>query len=312
MATRARQLLRHPGRSHPHPIVRDGDAIRGFVNVCRHRAHLVAQGRGRRRTLQCPYHAWTYGLDGCLRSAPRSQSEAAFPFEQLSLRAVACETAGPFVFVNPDLDAMPLALTLGPVLDRVGAAGIDFDRMRMRHHQDWHAHGNWKTSVENYLECYHCPVAHPSFSRAIDVSPDAYRLEIEGQVASQYGPARHGSDELPPGEISEAQYHLIFPNTSVDVAPGPPNVQIYAWIPDGPAGMLGIGHAFYGDDTTDAEIEQITRFNKRVNDEDVSLVNAVQLGLDSGAIPHGRLMGEAEKLIARFQRLVYDSLRGEL
>src|SRR6185295_5505723 len=83
----------------PVVIVRDEEGeLRGFVNVCRHRAHLVASGNGKRKALQCPYHAWTYGLDGCLRSAPRSDREEGFRKEDYPLLPARLETWGPFVF----------------------------------------------------------------------------------------------------------------------------------------------------------------------------------------------------------------------
>jgi choline monooxygenase len=292
----------------PVVVVRDGDTVRAHVNVCRHRAHLVAQGRGVRRSLQCPYHAWTYGLDGCLRSAPRARDEASFRFEDLSLLPVACEVAGPFVFVNPDPATAPLADTLGNVLDRVAEAGIDLATLRLRIDDRWQGPGNWKNAIENYLECYHCPVAHPSFSQAIDVSPDAYVLEAEGQVVSQYGPARHGVDLLPEGDVREAQYHLVFPNTSIDVTPGPPNLEIYSWTPAGPGSMTGTIHYFFPADVPDADVARMRAFNAEVNAEDMSLISSVQAGLDSRVVPHGRLMDRSEQLIARFQRLVYERL----
>ena len=86
----------------PVVVVRDGDEIRAFVNVCRHRGHIVAHDRGCQRTLQCPYHAWTYGLDGSLRNAPRANLEAGFDAAELGLLPVAVDTWGPLVFVNPD------------------------------------------------------------------------------------------------------------------------------------------------------------------------------------------------------------------
>ena len=83
-------------------VVRGHDgALRAFVNVCRHRGHLVAEGCGRRETLQCPYHAWTYGLDGSLRAAPRSEREPGFDLGDWALHRVRVETWGPLVFVNP-------------------------------------------------------------------------------------------------------------------------------------------------------------------------------------------------------------------
>ena len=90
----------HVGRT-PVVVTRDRDGVlRAFVNVCRHRGFALAEGEQSRETLQCPYHAWTYGLDGSLRAAPRSDEEPDFPQDELGLVPVAVDTWGPFVFAN--------------------------------------------------------------------------------------------------------------------------------------------------------------------------------------------------------------------
>ena len=91
-------------------VTRDGDgALRAFLNVCRHRGAVLTEGCGTRTTIQCHYHAWTYGLDGSLRGAPRSDREPSFDATELSLVPASVDTWGPFLFVNPDPDAVPLA-----------------------------------------------------------------------------------------------------------------------------------------------------------------------------------------------------------
>ena len=107
-ASRARTSQRRSATC-PSAVVRGSDGVlRGLVNVCRHRGHLVVEGTGCRETLQCPYHAWTYDLDGSLRRAPRAEREPGFDPTGLSLARVSVDTWGPFVFVNPDPDAAPL------------------------------------------------------------------------------------------------------------------------------------------------------------------------------------------------------------
>ncbi len=156
------------GRAGRLPVVvtraRDGE-LRAFLNVCRHRGFPVADGEGRRETLQCPYHAWTYGLDGSLRAAPRSDEEPDFRKEELGLCAVAVGTWGPFVFVNAGPDPEPLADALGSMPAQVAELGLDVDALR--HHVRWEAEvaANWKIVCENFLECYHCQVAHPRLLR---------------------------------------------------------------------------------------------------------------------------------------------------
>src|SRR5687768_16004939 len=112
-------------------LVRDReDVLRAFLNVCRHRGSIVCKGSGRRATLQCPYHGWTYGLDGRLIAAPRSDREGGIENDELGLVPLQLETWGPFVFVNPDPEAPPLADALDDVPERIAAAGIDVDALR--------------------------------------------------------------------------------------------------------------------------------------------------------------------------------------
>jgi choline monooxygenase len=112
----------------PLVVVRDRDgALRAFANVCRHRGAEVVAGSGSCTSLQCHYHAWTYGLDGRLRAAPRSEADPDFDRDELALRPAQVDTWGPFIFVNADTDAASLADTLDSLPDIVGAGGIDVD-----------------------------------------------------------------------------------------------------------------------------------------------------------------------------------------
>src|SRR6476646_5987544 len=90
----------------PVVVTRDRDGVlRAFLNVCRHRGSVLAAGAAARESLQCPYHAWTYGLDGALLAAPRSNREPGFDCEGISLRAASVGVWGPFLFANPDAEA---------------------------------------------------------------------------------------------------------------------------------------------------------------------------------------------------------------
>jgi len=284
----------------------DGE-LRGFVNVCRHRGHVVAEGTGCRATLQCPYHAWTYELDGRLRKAPRSEREPGFDASVLSLLPVSVDTWGPFVFVNPDPEADPLLDALGVLPGIVAGSGLDLDGLRFHSHVPWEQEVNWKVALENYLECYHCPVAHPGFSKVIDVDPDSYRLSVDGLVSSQVGPLRR---EAIDGDMRQSQYHFVWPNTTINISPGPQNVSIERWGPLGPHRTVEATDYFFGADIAPERIEESIEFDTQVASEDVALVNAVQRGLDSRAVEQGRLMPESELLVAAFQRRVHDVLLG--
>ena len=300
----------------PIALVRDsGGALNGFVNVCRHRGHEVVSGSGNRQTLQCPYHAWTYGLDGRLRNAPRADREPDFPKEELSLLPVQVETWGPFVFVNPDLDAGPLAAVLGELPEIVAASGVDLGTLQFCERREWMLRANWKVGIENYLECYHCPVAHPGFSAMIDVDQDAYAIGAHGWFSSQRAPVRASALDSgkevaydPHGEIAEAQYHFIWPNATINIDPGRANLSLDTWIPDGPELTLGFSDQFFGPDVPDELRREMIAFSQQVGAEDDALVASVQRGLSSGMVKQGRLMLGSEKLIHHFQGLVFRAL----
>jgi phenylpropionate dioxygenase-like ring-hydroxylating dioxygenase large terminal subunit len=300
----------------PVAVVRGSDGtLRGFVNVCRHRGHLVVSGEGCRETLQCPYHAWTYDLDGTLRKAPRSEREPGFDRAGFSLFPVSIGTWGPFVFVNPDPDAPPLEEVLGELPAIVAESGLDVGTLRFHSHHEWPVGSNWKIAMENYLECYHCPAAHPGFSKVIDVNPDTYRLQVHPTFSSQIGPVRASAlagngkaPYTPRGEVEHSQYHFLFPATTVNIAPGIANVSLERWLPDGPKRTVEVTDYYFGPDASTEEIEELMAWDTQVGEEDVSLVESVQRGLDSGTVPQGRLMVESEQLIVNFQRRVRDAL----
>ena len=293
----------------PVVIVRDEEGeLRGFVNVCRHRAHLVASGNGKRKALQCPYHAWTYGLDGCLRSAPRSDREPAFDPSQFSLIPVKVERLGPMLFANLETGSGPLTDVLGDVPVRLAEGGVDLDQLVLRRRSGWNTQANWKTGLENYLECYHCPVAHPGLSKVVDVSADAYRLEEHGMVASQYGNPRD-PDAFSDTTVTQAQYHLLFPATTFNVELGPMNLSADASLPGSdPSTSLGFADFYAPAEVGDEELGELMAFADQVGKEDEALVEGVREGLESGLVPQGRLITSSEHQIAWFQRLVYEAL----
>ena len=289
---------------------RDGE-LRAFVNVCRHRGHEVAQGCGRRETLQCPYHAWTYDLDGSLRAAPRSDREPGFDNADWGLLPVLVDTWGPLVLVNPDLDAAPLGETLGDLPAEVARRGLDPSTLEYRgRSREIVVAANWKIVVENFLECYHCPVAHKSFSRLIDVDPDAYELTTSRWTSSQCAPVRDGQGLPydPAGEIAESQFHYIWPNWTLNTLPGPAHVRVLVFQPLGAERTATFVDGLWAPGTPDEIVEEITAFGMVVGQEDTELVESVHRGLRSGTIENGRLLPGSEHLLQHFQRLVYDAL----
>ena len=163
-------------------VVRDREGrLRAYFNVCRHRgARLVTEPEGcLKGAVSCPYHAWTYSLDGRLAGTPHLWEAAGLPKEQFSLRPVAVSTWGGFVFINLEGErAAPLVETLAPLPDRLRRYPLDTLRIGAR--EEHEVACNWKILVENYLECYHCPGVHPELC---DIVP-LYRKGIVDAAGS--------------------------------------------------------------------------------------------------------------------------------
>jgi nitrite reductase/ring-hydroxylating ferredoxin subunit len=287
----------------PIVVVRDeGGAERAFVNVCRHRGSIVVDEAGSRKSLQCPYHAWTYDLDGSLRSAPRGEELG--ERSGLSLVELRLAAWGPFRFVNLDGGAPPLDEVLGEVPAMLAEGGIDVDALAFHHRVDWEVGANWKIAVENFLECYHCAVAHPGFSAVVETSPDQYRLEPGPWHLSQFGQLKDPTG----APLPEGQFHLIWPNTGINVFPGRPNLSIGPILPVAPDRTRRILDYFFAPGETEDWIAEFLEFDDQVGREDAKLVESVQRGAGSGVIPGGRLLPESEQLVAAFQARLREAL----
>ena len=284
-------------------VTRDGEGVlRAFVNVCRHRGAVLVDGCGERATIQCHYHAWTYALDGTLRSAPRAEREAGFEPAALSLLPASVGTWGPFLFVNPDAGAPPLEEHLGGLPDLL-ARDLDLDGLVYHSRVEFGADANWKIVVENFLECYHCPVAHPSFSEDVDVHPDRYLLEAHPTFGAQFATAKRTGER--------GQFHLLYPNTGINMFPGPPNLSIGPMLPAGPARTERYLDYFFGADVDEEWIRDFFAFDDQVGREDRVLVESVQRGTASGLVDRGRLLVSSEPLLAAFQGWVESQLQAD-
>lgn len=132
---------------------RDG-TIRAFSNVCLHRMSVLLEGRGRRRTISCPYHAWSYGLDGRLLAAPHMEKSPAFRRRDYRLPQLRCELWEGWIYVSLDPDIEPVAQRLRAVKEAVtGRYRFEEYREAWREERVWNA--NWKILAENFMESYH-------------------------------------------------------------------------------------------------------------------------------------------------------------
>jgi Rieske 2Fe-2S family protein len=156
----------------------DGE-LRAFANTCRHRGHelLGIGGQTTRRTVLCPYHAWTYDLDGTLRGAPGFREHTEFRPAEHGLVELPLESWHGFLFVNGSGDAPPFAEHVGALDDLVAPYRPERLVPLVSHSYDLDC--NWKVILENYHECYHCPLIHPELCQ---VSPPASgdNFELDG------------------------------------------------------------------------------------------------------------------------------------
>ena len=162
----ARGFLRRDVANASVLLVRDGDAVRAFHNVCRHRGTRLcdAETGALSGSIQCPYHGWTYGLDGRLIGAPQMDDVAGFAKDDYPLRRVCRARCGTATFSSTStIDPPPLETQLGELPDAFRPWRMS--ELRRVHRLDYTVQANWKLIVQNYNECLHCPIIHPLLNR---------------------------------------------------------------------------------------------------------------------------------------------------
>ncbi|MEO8479904.1 MAG: aromatic ring-hydroxylating dioxygenase subunit alpha [Gemmatimonadota bacterium] len=288
-------------------VVRDGEVLRGFHNICLHRAGPVAEGCGKRNTLQCRYHGWTYRLDGSLFRAPEMEGTEGFDAESMRLMPVQVATWGPLVFVNLDRDAP----SLGSVIDGIPERTAKFspDAMQYVRSKSWSVACNWKVYVDNYLEGYHLPVVHPGLHKELDY--DAYRVETHGWWSLQHAPLRQGHQPdrkyIATSDDDDAQYYWLFPNMMLNIYQG--QMQTNLVIPRGVDACEVIFEWYAVDPPVDvaADAGWTTRlqFSDEIQDEDIAICERVQQNLRSRAYDRGRYSAARENGVHHFHGLVH-------
>ena len=199
--------------------------------------------------IKCPYHGWTYALDGRLHGAPEFEGVADWDRTAVRLPEFRAEVWGPYVFVNMDPAAPPLAEVMGAIPREVADLGCPVDHLRHAYRRDYVIECNWKVYVDNYLEGYHLPAAHPSLFRELDYAQ--YRVETFRYYSSQIAPIRAAAGgEARRYEFGDsanrALYYWIFPNYMLNVYPD--NLSANIIVPLGPEKTLTIFEWFaYGD-----------------------------------------------------------------
>jgi len=291
-------------------IVRDGEVLRGFHNVCLHRAGPVASGCGRRQTMQCRYHGWTYDLAGRLVRAPGMEGAVGFAPADYQLLPVQVASWGPLVFANLDLKAPPLSHFIEDIPER--CARFEAERMRYVMSREWRIACNWKVYVDNYLEGYHVSVVHPGLHKELDV--DHYTVEPHRYYSRQYAPLRpvapHATDRryIPRAGDDEAHYYWIYPNWMLNIYQGQMQVNVVLPIDHRSTLVRFDWYARTPPAEGDAEWARLIDFSYEIQDEDVAICEAVQRNLRSRMYDRGRYSPAKENGVHHFHSLLHEAL----
>ena len=268
---------------------RDGE-IRTFYNVCQHRAHQLVSGQGQTRVVVCPYHAWTYELTGELRAGPNIKAVEGFDKSSICLTSVRTEVFLGFIFVNLDNDAKPMDEWFPNVRTELESYIPHWDTLAPLEWVEIPENCNWKVSVENYSECYHCTLNHPTFSTGV-VRPETYDIQPQGYCL------RHTTEcnsmdamtyDINSGFDKNDQYSswFLWPMFSFQVYPG--NVlNTYHWrAVDADHVVVWRGWYSVGGEENDIVRQMAVQDRETTVAEDIGLVESVQRGLKSrGYVP---------------------------
>lgn len=302
-------------------VVHDGERRRAFHNVCRHRGAEIAAQAGVATEFRCPYHAWTYGLDGVLDRVPGVR-EVPDGVRLLELRV---ETWGPFVFVCSDRRVEALGRHFEDIFEDIDSR-VDLSSVAENGTTDevsFEMEANWKVVVENSLECYHCRFAHPGLADSLDLSryrqwtgrwwstqqvPQRVAVSVEQSALGEA--TRRGAGE---SGMRAARFNFLFPNLYVSVWPGSEGFSTTEIHPLGPRRTRTRFRRFFNAKVSDAEREESRVFSRTVIDEDIALCESVQRGLDRQLSEQRLVIGEGgegadESCIAHFHALVREKL----
>lgn len=282
-------------------VLRDqAGEVRGFYNVCRHRgARLCEEKSGQfRGTIQCPYHAWTYGLDGRLAGAPHMDKVESFDKAEHSLHRVSLGLWEGFIFASLAKSPTPLADAFAPLQGKFRPWNLP--NLRSARQIEYDVRANWKLIFENYSECYHCPLAHPALAKLTPY--DAADNDLcEGPFLGGFMPITKGCSltmsgnacAQPVGDIhGEALhrvfYYSIFPNLLLSLHPD--YVMVHQLWPQSPGRVTILCHWFFHPEAfgrANFHPDDAVEFWDMTNQQDWRLCELSQQGIASRAYQPG-------------------------
>jgi choline monooxygenase len=285
-------------------VVRGADhQLRAFYNVCRHHAAAVATAPcGVAQHLRCPYHGWTYGLDGSLKGAP--EFAGVCNFDRAANRLVPVQVAAweNFIFVNLNPQAPALESFLGELVERISVSRLKFFTRK-----SYTLACNWKVYVDNYLDGgYHVPHLHKALNSVLDYNE--YTIENGASFVLQSSPMVASEDESVAHTRSgdRAWYYWVYPNFMINIYEGVMDTNLV--LPLGQEKCLVVFDFFFGDTSPEYNKESVA-VSDRVQAEDVDICESVQRGLHSRAYGAGRLSVRREAGEHLFHRLLARDLK---
>ena len=305
-------------------VIRGRDErIRAFYHVCRHRAHQLLAGEGNVSTvIRCPYHAWCYDLDGTLRGVPGLDKAKDFDRASFRLKEVQVGEIAGFLFVNLDPAALSIEETYPGLDAEIRRMCPYVDDIRYLTSLSYEIGGNWKATFDNFIECYHCPAAHPGFCDIMDMS--SFELTLSRWHQRQYARSRT-NDSREAYRYSRETNHqpldwfaawVLWPNFSFEVFPGEPNFNTSIKVPTGPETSRWSFEMYFLTDGMTPERQHYLDYFDRLTREDVALIDSVQKGLRSRSYSQGRFMvdpadaAKGEAGVHMFHRLVQEAMAG--
>jgi Rieske 2Fe-2S family protein len=295
-------------------VVRGADrAVRAFYNVCRHRGTRVCEAPAGRLagSVACPYHGWTYGLDGRLLGAPHMADTPSFDKNEYPLHPATLGEWEGLLFVSLEAPPQPLAAALAPLAQKLAAWRLD--ELHGLRRIEYDVRANWKLFFQNFSECYHCPRIHPEFVRLSDYRSGANDL-TEGPVLGGYMTLERVGGSLTlsgeaacprplPGlaadDHARAYYYSVFPSLFLTLLPD------YAlWHRVQP---LAVDRTrvtcewLFAEGAPAAGVEDAVAFWDRTNRQDWHACALAQEGISSRAYTPGPY-ATSESLLAAFDR----------
>jgi choline monooxygenase len=299
----------------PLVVVRGEDGfLRAFYNVCRHHAAaVVPEAQGRAKQFRCPYHGWTYGIDGVLKGMVEFEGVCRFDREENGLVPVRVETWENFVFVNLDGRATSLGNFLGVVPEIVAPLELS-KKLHFFDRRVYTLNCNWKVYVDNYLDGgYHVPHAHKGLSSVIEYTK--YTIENFPRACLQSSPLSSDSSSeagVAATRQGKAFYLWIYPNFMINAYEGVMDTNLVLPLA---IDRCAVVFDYYFADTgaaAEARNRESIAVSEKVQDEDMAICDSVQRGLGSRAYVAGRLSVRREAGEHLFHRLLHADLTSAL